>query len=172
MADGIEITRAAPLPLLALRVRADDQGARRALAETLGGSLPDGPQQPTGIRQARLFWMAPDHFWLMGGAYDATSMRRALADHHIAVVDISDGRTVFTIDGTGARELLAAGTGIDLHPRLFCTGMAALTRFASLAVLLTQTGDTPSFELFVERAVEDYAWKWLDATSRDLRLLP
>ena len=172
MADHLEISRAARPQLLSLRVFADDDGARRALAERLGGSLPDGPQQPTRVGQARLFWITPDHFWLVGGVYDATGLRCALAGRYIAVVDISDSRTVFTIGGTGARELLASGTGIDLHYRVFRTGMAALTRFASLAVLLTQIADTPSFELFVERPVEEYAWKWLDTAARDLRRRP
>ena len=116
--------------------------------------------------------MAPDHFWLSrsdkAGGGEAARLRAALGGRHVATVDISDSRTVFAAGGPAARDLLASGTGIDLHPRAFHTGAAALTRFASLPVLLTQTSDTPAFELFVERAAEDYVSQWLSEAKRNL----
>jgi sarcosine oxidase subunit gamma len=169
MADRVTIGRSPPTQLIAIRVRADDVAARAAVVEALGMELPSEPQRPSVARGSRIFWVAPDHFLLAvgtDGRATAAQLCDALRVWHIAVLDVTDTRTVFTVSGPAARELLAGGTGVDLHPRAFRTGGAALTRFAALSVLLTQISEVPAFELFAERAAEEYLWKWLNDAAR------
>jgi sarcosine oxidase subunit gamma len=172
VAEPVTIARAAPVCLVAARVRADDAPARDAVAGALGLSLPDGPASPSVSGSARLFWIAPDRYWFVrsdgNGPHEAARLHAALRGHHVSILDISDSRTVFTVAGSGSRALLVGGTGIDLHPRVFRRGSAALTRFAALSVLLTQVEETPSFELFADRAAEEYLAEWFSTGVRQL----
>jgi sarcosine oxidase subunit gamma len=112
--------------------------------------------------------MAPDHFWLdvTGAGLTPALLRHVLRGHHVAVLDVTDAITVFTVSGPAAPTVLEGGTGIDLHPRAFCAGRAAVTRFAALPVLLTRRSDALSFEIFTERAAEEYMSKWLSEAKR------
>jgi sarcosine oxidase, subunit gamma len=170
MAEAVTIAMAPPLKLVAVRVRADDFSARSALADAWGVALPDRPSRAGVAKSFRVFWIAPDHFWAMAdadpGGVDAARLREDLRERHVAVLDITDSRTVFRVRGSGAREILAGGTGVDLHPRAFATGAAALTRFAALHVLLTQVSDEPAFEIVADRATERYLHQFLSEAAR------
>jgi sarcosine oxidase subunit gamma len=47
-----------------------------------------------------------------------------------AIVDQSHGRTLLRVTGPRVRDALAKGLAIDLHPREFKTGYAAVTAVA------------------------------------------
>lgn len=150
--------------LIILRLRADDILAQAAVARALGSGLPQTPRQPLETAAFRIFWTAPNAWLIETRSGDAAALAarlsEALADQHAAVVEASDARTVFRISGAAARRLMAKGTGIDLHPRAFKAGEAALTRFAALTVLVHQISDEPAFVLYAERPAEDYLWTW------------
>ena len=170
MAEAVTIAMAPPLRLVAVRVRAEDGATRTTLADAWGAALPDGPRRPVAAKGFRIFWIAPDHLWAMADAepdaVDAARLRETLRDRHIAVLDITDSRTIFRVAGAGAREVLAGATGVDLHPRAFTTGAAALTRFAALPVLLTQVSDGPAFEIVADRPAETYLQQLLSEMAQ------
>jgi len=57
--------------------------------------------------------------------------------------------------------VLAKGVSIDLHPRTFKTGDAAVTTASHLAVHLWQVADDPVYRLLVVRTYFDSLWRWL-----------
>lgn len=78
-----------------------------------------------------------------------------------SVSDQSDGRAVVRIAGPRARDMLAKGVMVDLHPRTFGPGDAALTTIAYISVHLWQIDETPTFELAFYRSFAGSFWRWL-----------
>ena len=58
------------------------------------------------------------------------------------------------------RDLLATGTGLDLHPRAFGPGRSAVTQMAHVGVHITQVGPD-AFELSLFRGFAESFWEWL-----------
>jgi hypothetical protein len=66
-------------------------------------------------------WLGPDE-WLVvgppGGGQDLESrFREAAGDEPVSVIDVSAQRTTLLVAGPRARDLLAHGCSLDLHPR-------------------------------------------------------
>ena len=91
----------------------------------------------------------------------ADALRRAVGDGFATVVELGCGQTVIEIAGARAREVIAKGCPLDLHPRAFGPGNCAQSRLARTLVTLAQVDDAPTFELIVRRSFADYLWQWL-----------
>ena len=68
---------------------------------------------------------------------------------------MGSGYTVLEISGAQAREALARGCPLDLHPRVFKTGQCAQSHFFKTAIVLAPTGDE-RMDLVVRRSFADY----------------
>ena len=124
-----------------------------------------------------VFWMSPDELMLQTSykAADATAaaISEALADTathaetpHL-VANVSDARQIFTLKGAAAREILAKGAPIDLHPSAFGVGDIRRTRISAVAAAIYQTRSDPDvFEVFCFRSYADYLWAWLCASAQ------
>lgn len=106
--------------------------------------------------------------WIQPGAYMLTSAEPGLAERAAmafaglaAVDDQSHGRTIITVTGSAARDVLARGCRIDLHPRAFGPGRAAATTIAQIGCLIHQTDDAPSFDLMVFSTLAESFFHWL-----------
>ncbi|HXV25795.1 MAG TPA: sarcosine oxidase subunit gamma family protein [Alphaproteobacteria bacterium] len=95
------------------------------------------------------------------------ALRGALGDRHAAVVDLTESRTVIALAGPSARNVLAKGCTLDLHPRAFPVGACAQTGLARAGVLIHLADDPPSFEITVLRSFADYLWAWLADAARE-----
>ena len=98
-------------------------------------------------------------------------LRRAVAERHAAVVDLSASRAIIEIAGPQARTLLQKGCGIDLHPREFGPGQCAQTVFAKLPVIIDQLGSAPIYRLFVRRSAARWLAEWLIDAAGEFRFL-
>ncbi len=170
-APGLVLTRAPAPGLVVLRLRADDPASRAVAAMFLRVALPSGPARPVLGPASDIFWTAPDAFLLDAGSAEAAAgladgLRAALAGRHAACHPAGDARVRFDVAGDAAPGLLAKGTGIALDARVFAPGSAALTRFASLPVLLVRRDAAPVFALFADRPLEAYLWDWLIDAAR------
>lgn len=77
------------------------------------------------------------------------------------IADLSDGRIILAAGGPKAREVLAKGIPIDLHPRAFGPTDAAVTVAHHIGVHLWLVDDAPTFELAVPRSYAASFWHWL-----------
>lgn len=117
-----------------------------------------------------VLWMAPDELLLFtdyaGADALAERLSASLGDApHLAEV-VSDARARFRLTGPGAREVIAKGAPVDLHPDAFGLGDVRRTRLAQVAVGFWQSADDPeSFDLVCFRSVALYVWRWLQASS-------
>jgi sarcosine oxidase subunit gamma len=131
--------------------------------------LPTEPASAAAKSQVTALWLGPDQ-WLLTCPPDDTaffiaSLREALADTHCALTDVSDGRAAFCLEGPSARDVLAKGCPLDLHPRAFTPGSCAQSLLGKAAVLIHLRTDEPPtgacFDLHVGRSFAHYLWAWL-----------
>lgn len=134
-----------------------------------GVPLPLAANRVAATGGLRVLWLGPDE-WLVVADGDAPDLlprlERAVAGRRAAVTDLSSSRAIIDIAGSGARDLLAAGCGLDLHPRVFAPGQCAQTLFARVPVILDQLDATPHYRLMVRRSCAGWlAERMIDAAA-------
>lgn len=151
--------------LIARKGRADDLAA--AIRSRYGLDLPAMPKR---VEQGGLafIWSGPGQ-WL-AVAEDGRDLARELSETvgaFAAVSDQSDGLAVLRVSGPHARDALIKGVGLDLHPRAFGPGDAAVTMIAHIGAQLWQLDDRPSYEIAIYRSFAGSLWRWLDASAAE-----
>jgi sarcosine oxidase subunit gamma len=132
-------------------------------AAALGLDLPTRPCTSTRSGEADILWLGPDE-WLVVGPPGAAErmieqLRAAVGAEHASVVDVSAQRTTLALSGPNARDLLAAGCAIDLHPRVFGPGDCVQTEVAHAPVVLLRRD--PGFWLLVRASYAAHLVDWL-----------
>jgi sarcosine oxidase subunit gamma len=144
----------------------------RRVEERLGLDLPTVPRR-VAAGEIALVWAGPGQ-WLAlaegdrGAAFEAR-LRSELSDL-ASICDQSDGRTVFRVGGPRARDALAKGVMLDLHPRAFGPGDASVTAVAHVGVHLWQLDAGPTYEFAVFRSFAGAFWHWLAASAAEYGL--
>ncbi len=167
---GIRLAERTSLGKIDLRGDPADRAFMSGVGRVLDLLLPTEPGTTASKGQITALWHGPDQWLLTCPADDAAffinTLRQALADSHAALTDISDGRIALTLAGPSARDVLAKGCPLDLHPRAFRPGQCAQSLLAKASVLLHLRDDDPQtgpiFELFVARSFSHYLWIWLE----------
>lgn len=163
------------LAIVNLRGNAEDAAFRDAAASALGVALPVKAGTTSESSVLRVVWAGPDDWFVVGpkGVADALAarLREALAGQHHAVTDVSSGYTVLHLTGAPARDVLAQGCPLDLHPRVFARGAGAGSHFFKASVWLWQTEDAPAFELLVRRSFMGYVWLMLERATAECGLV-
>ncbi|MGH3097361.1 MAG: sarcosine oxidase subunit gamma [Streptosporangiales bacterium] len=148
-----------------LRVR---PGTGANLVDVLGMPLPDrvGEVAATGSRHA--LCLGPE-WWLVTDEPEreprlecalAGDLRAAGGDA-VSAVDVSVQRTTIDVAGPYARDVLAHGCSLDLHPRVFGPGMCAGTQLAKAQVVLQQLDEAPTLRVLVRASFAEYLGRWL-----------
>jgi sarcosine oxidase subunit gamma len=84
-----------------------------------------------------------------------------------SVFDQSDGRTIVQVSGPRARDALAKGVLIDLHPGVFGVGSTAVTSIAYIGVHFWQTDEKPTYEFAMFRSFAMSFCDWLLDSSAE-----
>jgi sarcosine oxidase, subunit gamma len=168
--------RLAELPFLAqVDVRLDAKGsAADAVGLALGLPLPLEPNTVARAGGSAALWLGPDQ-WLVvgpsGGQRDLEHRIRAAAgDEPVSVTDVSAQRTTLMVSGPRARDVLAHGCSLDLHPRAFGPGRCAQTTLGRTQVVLVARDDPAAgFWVLVRSSFAGYLADWpLDAATEYL----
>ena len=77
---------------------------------------------------------------------------------------MSDGYAQVRLDGPRTIDLLAAGTAVDLHPRMFTVGQAVQTELARTRCLIWRD-EQSAYQLCVDVSAADYVWTWLTTNA-------
>ena len=149
----------------ALLVRGAGSTFLATAARVLGAPLPTQPNTTRRRDTCLALWLGPDE-WLVRlpvaeADACAAALGAALADEHAAVVDVSDRACVVRLSGAAARDVLAEGCPLDLHPRVFGPGSCARSRFLKAAILIDQVDEFPTFDLQAPRSQIRYLWSLL-----------
>jgi sarcosine oxidase subunit gamma len=160
-----------------LNLRVDTGGGVAAgLEAALGVPLPAEPNTVSattaGSGDLTVTWLGPDE-WLVLGPPDLAqeplhrAVQEAAGDQHVSLVDVSAQRTTLLVAGPRARDLLAHGCGLDLHPSVFGPGRCAQTMLARAQVVLVAQPD--GFHVLVRASFAAYLAEWLlDAATEYL----
>ncbi len=144
--------------------------ASEAARRSFGIDLPETPRrvQAKGIE---LLWAGPGQWLALSReslpAGELETRLSAVFAGLASVAEQSDGRTVLRIAGPKARDVLAKGLPIDLHPRVFRPGDTALTVAALIGVQIWQTNEAPTYELAVFRGFARSFWKFLAESAAE-----
>jgi sarcosine oxidase, subunit gamma len=141
---------------------------RETVENVAGVALPLEPNTANAKGERTLFWLGPTE-WLLTcpGAEEvplSNALDARLAGEFASVVRLCGGQTVLEFQGEGARDLLAKGCPLDLHPRAFPAGRCAQTHVAKAPALLRPL--PAGVELIVRRSFADYLWHWLATVAR------
>jgi sarcosine oxidase subunit gamma len=154
----VELTELKPARQIGLRLRPPFP------AYLAGLPIPLTPNRVAVMGPVRVLWLGPDE-WLVVADSEAPEMlarlERAVAGRRAAIHDLSSSRGIVQISGAGARTLLEAGCGLDLHPRVFAPGHCAQTLLARVPVILDQIDQTPHYRLLVRRSYARWLVDWL-----------
>jgi sarcosine oxidase subunit gamma len=137
-------------------------------SETRGLALP-GPGRAHVARDLTLVAMGPTQWLAISDAPGTDLIGSLFAPLASActVVRTDDARTVVEIAGPSARDVLAKMLTIDLHPRVFRSGHAAVTLAGTIAVTLWQTDETPRYVLAFARSFAGSFWHWLTESAAE-----
>lgn len=113
-----------------------------------------------------LLWLGPDE-WLVLGPTGSTPdvlgwLEGTFGGLHRSVVDVSANRAVLELATPDRSDRLAAGCGLDLHPRSWGAGRCAQTLLAHVPVLLQERTDAT--RVFVRPSFAGHVVDWLVAT--------
>jgi sarcosine oxidase subunit gamma len=155
-----------------LDVRGDARDARfgAAIERVVGVALPLSANTVVASSEATIWWLGPDE-WLVTTPGDRVAsieadLRAALAGVRSAVTDVGSAQAVVVLRGPSAREALAKGCPLDLHPKVFGIGRCAQSHLAKAAILLRPIPpggalEESAYEIVFRRSFADYVWAWL-----------
>ena len=153
-ARGWKLVQVAAFPSTAM-------GLEQAVRPLLG-DLPVRVGQASTVGARLLLKIGPEQFWVItrDGEDIARTLQLAVRSEIGSVTSLSHSRTCIWIDGPSAREVLAAGIAVDLHPDVFGPNFFALTGLHHTPITIHRSGES-RYELYVIRTFAVWAWGWL-----------
>jgi len=146
---------------------ADPDGPAASQASAiLGLELPTTPSTYVSNGTLTAIWMGPDEWLITAGTRSAATLeaqlRAAVREDGGAAIDVSAQRTTLRLSGPDAREVLAKGCSLDLHPTVFRKGSAAQTMLALAGVVLIALDDAGTdYRILVRSSFARYLADWL-----------
>ena len=156
---------------LGLATVATRKGAplRAAVKASYGVDLPDASAIAHGPNVSFVGY-GPGQWLAVSETLVNEALARDLAQRLKGLASISDqsgGRTVLRLSSSRARDVIAKGLPIDLHPRSFAPGSAATSTISLMGVQLWQMDDAPTYDIALFRSVSASFWRWLTASAAE-----
>lgn len=154
------------LPICGMLDLRGDEAVRQVCESMLGMRLPETANSAVlGSDDRIAHCISPGHWMLQiedGRQSDILeSLEQAAANRSHSFVDVSDMYCQIRLWGAEARDVLAQGISIDIHPRVFPPGSTARTRFAKTTAQLHCVDDTPTYIITAYSSYRQYAVDWL-----------
>ena len=170
-APGVTLTELPGISLASVIARKGKAAeASEAAKRSFGIDLPETPRRVAG-KGIEFLWAGPGQWLALSReAIPAGEFETRLAAVFAGLASVaeqSDGRTVLRLAGPKARDVLAKGLPIDLHPRVFRPGDTALTVAALIGVQIWQVDDQPSYELAIFRGFARGFWHFLTESAAE-----
>ncbi len=142
---------------------------RAAVGRALGLDLPS-PSGSAASGPATAIWIAPEMWLILRDGSQGDELARELSAASGDAASIADqtwGKSIVRISGPRARDVLAKGCRIDLHPRVFAPGKTAVTPIAHIHAVLMQIDATPTFDLIVPSTLARDFVEWLRLSAAE-----
>src|SRR6185437_14176558 len=141
----------------------------RAIQSEFALELPPTPRH-TGNDSLAFAWAGPGQWLALGERMTGPALEqklRAAAGDAASIVDQSHGRALIRVTGPRAREALAKGVLIDLHPRAFGPGSAASTVVSHIGMHFWQVDAAPTYEIAVASSLALAFLEWLTEAAAE-----
>ena len=163
----INVKDAGLLGMITLRGDLKSKALAKALDVELGNVIPD-QRKVSSTSKSTIAWMSPDELLIIIDYKNVSkiisNLNKSLTDTHSLVVDVSDARSVFSLDGTAIRDVLSKGSPANMSIDALPLGEVRRTRIAQLAVAFWFT-DEMNCQLICFRSVGGYIMDWLKNAS-------
>ncbi|MBS0252390.1 MAG: hypothetical protein JSR78_15135 [Proteobacteria bacterium] len=162
--SSVSVTRRDDLTMANLGVfEGQSDKVLEVIRSAYGIDLPRTPKIVTA-RGTSFLWYGPNQ-WLAVAAReqnrDLELELEPLFSGVASIVDQTDARAVVEISGHRARDVLAKGVPIDLHPSAFKTGDVAITHASHIGIVICQMDDNPTYQISMFRSFADSFAEWL-----------
>ncbi|MBL8700646.1 MAG: sarcosine oxidase subunit gamma [Alphaproteobacteria bacterium] len=140
-----------------------------AIRNTFGLDLP-APLRAASSGGTTAIWVQPGMWMLSAPGHAEGAMARLVKEatgDAASIVDQSHGKTVLTLSGARARDVMAKGCRLDLHPRAFAPGHSAVTQVAHVGCMLRQIDEVPSYEMLVPSSFAETFFGWLTHSAAE-----
>lgn len=168
--DGlIRITEAGPRGMVTVRGDLASPKLEKAVFKATGCPMP-ARRGAVSEGEHGVCWMSPDELLLLVPHAQASAvvaaLDTALKGEHALVVDVSDARASFVLDGTSGyvRETLAKLTPADMRTSALPVGALRRTRLAQVPAAIYFTTDTRA-EVICFRSVAAYVFGLLKTAA-------
>lgn len=141
------------------------------LGEVSGVRVPARTGRFAGDGPRHILRTGPEHFLVLddeGAALSDLLARRIAVDMGV-VVDLTAARVRLALRGPKARDLLAKGIAIDLHPQIFDVGNAAMVGLDHVPVVLWRAG-LDHYELLVPHTYGVANLHWLVDAGKEFAI--
>ncbi len=167
---GVRLKEIRNIGTIDLRGDPTDRAFMSAVGRAMDLLLPTEPCGSISQGDRSALWLGPDEWLITCPRTDVTEVKRTLGEAlgtlHAAITDVSAGRIIMRLSGPNARDLLAKGCPLDLHPRVVKPGYVAGSVLAKITALI-HCRDQSSIDVYVARSYADYLWSWLEHAGRE-----
>jgi sarcosine oxidase subunit gamma len=172
--NAVSITVRGDFGHVNLRGAATDSEFLKAVEGVLKQPLPLAPNTMSQGAH-RVFWLGPDEWLVVTAAPQAVdvapALQQATSQMHASVNDLGGGQVALLLEGARARDLLAKGCTLDLHPQVFKPGDCAQSGLAKANILIGLEEDAPTFIIVVRRSFADYLGRWLARAGQEFGIV-
>ncbi|WP_439123744.1 sarcosine oxidase subunit gamma [Marivita sp.] len=168
--DGlVQVKELAGQGMITLRGDLTRKDIVKAVNDVFGVTLPDSRETAFDGENGAL-WMSPDEAMLLC-PYDkaqqkADALSAKLQGAHALVVNVSDARAVFQLQGMMLREVIAKLAPVDMATDAFTPGMVRRTRMAQVAAAFWMD-DANTARIVCFRSVAAYMFGLLCTSADD-----
>ena len=157
----VDVSEAPATGMITLRGDLADADVQKAVKSVIGAGVP-ATLAVTDADAGQILWMSPDELMIVC-AYDqadqvVADLIAALGDTHSMVVNVSDARAVFDLQGAATSEIIAKLAPIDM--KSMQAGNVRRTRFAQIPAAFWMTSND-SARIICFRSVAEYMFNQL-----------
>jgi sarcosine oxidase subunit gamma len=154
--------------MITLRGDLSSEALAKAVKATTGVSIPPMGGINSGAKGA-VAWMSPDELLLLVDHAKADAavakLDKALSGSHMLAVNVSDARAMFSLEGTGIRDVLAKSSPANLSADAFKVGEIRRTRLGQLPVAFWLSSDNNA-SVVCFRSVGEHVFNGLKAAAQ------
>ena len=157
----VDVSEAPATGMITLRGDLADAGVQKAVKSVMGAGVP-ATLAVTEADAGQILWMSPDELMIVC-AYDqadqvVADLIAALGETHSMVVNVSDARAVFDLNGYATPEIIAKLAPIDM--KAMQAGTVRRTRFGQIPAAFWMTSND-SARIICFRSVGEYMFNQL-----------
>ncbi|WP_201781315.1 sarcosine oxidase subunit gamma [Sphingomonas sp. Leaf357] len=169
VAHGVGVRRLVTPAIQIVRLRGHDDALLSGLCQALDIVLPRTTNHAAG-EAPRALVLAPGEWMLVSRPLDRGAFHNAARGTRVAhLADVGAGLVVYAVEGRRARDLIAKGCPLDLHPRVFGEGRCAQSSLAQIFVIIDRVPGQDVFHVYADASYARHLDLWFEDAAIEFR---